>query len=379
MISQPYTVMRVNKIGKPYVQSTDPSRTNKIAVNDMWLNPSAGTMKMWNGTEWINMQFGEDALMDNCIANRMIAGEISANKITTGVLQSQDGSFRLDLSTGEATLMKLVMGGQVEGDVIATSTDELTRVKLRGSEEMEEGDDSEITAGIVLESRDGTTDEDDWVASGRLHFSDNARQSACTVQKFQIGIPDDYRPDMGFNGGTYDGLLWQMLSLDWLRSARYTYHGARLMSRASTDDAFTNVVPVLTAVGSLFSGNAVVASGTATCTYKFNEVMQIDFNVKVTTAGSSGSLPFGLSRTLLRQINTAIPLITPLDGGNLQIFNSDGTLRSAYVGATFVVVDDVWKPAYNSNGTITPLVETSLTSGMTLVGTCYGTYDFEVE
>jgi hypothetical protein len=85
-----------------------------------------------------------------------------------------------------------------------------------------------------------------------------------------------------------------------------------------------------------------------------------------------------LSRTLLRQINTVIPLITPLDGGNLQIFNSDGTLRSAYVGATFVAVDDVWKPAYNSSGTITPLVETSLTSGMTLVGTCYGTYDFEV-
>ena len=58
MISQPLTIIRTNKFGKPYVQDTDPSTDNNLSVNDMWLNPSEGTFKTWSGTEWVEMQWG---------------------------------------------------------------------------------------------------------------------------------------------------------------------------------------------------------------------------------------------------------------------------------------------------------------------------------
>lgn len=131
MISQPLTIIRTNKLGKPYVQNADPSTNNHLSVNDMWLNPSEGTFKTWNGTEWEEMQWGASAIMDDCIANRMIANDISASKITTGILQSQNGDFLLDLTTGEAQLLNLIMGGQVEGNIIATSYNGRTRVRLR--------------------------------------------------------------------------------------------------------------------------------------------------------------------------------------------------------------------------------------------------------
>lgn len=80
MRSQPMTILRINKLGKPYVQSSDPSRTRAMIQNDLWLNPDAGTMKMWNGHAWDEMQFGGSAIMDDCIANRMLANDISASR-----------------------------------------------------------------------------------------------------------------------------------------------------------------------------------------------------------------------------------------------------------------------------------------------------------
>ena len=89
MISPTTTILRINKLGKPYVQSTDPSLTHRISANDIWLNPVAGTMKTWNGSAWEEMQFGASAIMDDCIANRMLANDISANKITaTGSIEA---------------------------------------------------------------------------------------------------------------------------------------------------------------------------------------------------------------------------------------------------------------------------------------------------
>ena len=134
MISQPLTIIRTNKMGKPYVQNTDPSLTQAMSPNDLWLNTSEGTMKAWDGTGWVEMQFGESAIMDDCITNRMLANDISASKIVAGILRSQDGSFYLNLETGEAELLKLVMGGEIEGNIIATSSNGLTRVRLRGRE-----------------------------------------------------------------------------------------------------------------------------------------------------------------------------------------------------------------------------------------------------
>lgn len=372
MISQPLTIIRANKMGKPYIQNTDPSLTNNMVQNDLWLNVSEGTMKAWDGTQWVEMQFGESAIMDDCITNRMLANDISASKITAGILQSADGSFYLNLDTGEAELLNLVMGGQVEGNIIATSSNGLTRVRLRGKEGTKD-----ITAGIVFEERENTDEETAWDNAGQIYFGYSNRQTFCTVNAYMIGkYMGGTKPTMGFYSGTDDGYVWRSVSSDYLRASYQTFHGLRLASRDSTSDSFSNVTPVLTSVGAIMGGTAVVGTGTATCTYKFNEVMQIDFRLKITTAGS-GSSAYGISTSLLRTLNTEIPALTPLDGGVLQIFNSSGTLLSTYTGASFLANGVYWQPSYVSSGALTAINESVMTSGITLVGTAYGTYTFE--
>lgn len=368
MISQPLTIIRANKIGRPFVQSTDPSLTNTMSQNDLWLNVNEGTMKAWDGTGWVEMQFGESAIMDDCITNRMLANDISASKITVGILQSQDGSFYLNLETGEAELLKLVMGGQVEGNIIATSSNGLTRVRLRGKE-----GDRDITAGLVLEERESVDEE--WVNAGQIYFGYYNRSTYVSFKAFQIGTYNSSRPNMGYNAGTNDGLMWRMLAQNWLRANYVTYHGVRLAKRETTDDSFENINPVIVVVGQLMSGTAVVGTGTATLTYKMNEILQIDFNIRITTAGS-GTSTYGISTALLRTISDEIPSLTPVDGGVLTVFNSSGALTNL-MGASFLADGAYWKPAYVNDGVLTGINESSFSSGMTLSGTCYGKYVFE--
>ncbi len=371
MISPQFNIFRTNKMGKPYVQSTDPSATKKMSLNDMWLDPDAGTMKMWNGTEWVNMQFGESAIMDDCIANRVLANDISASKITTGVLQSQDGSFVLDLTTGEATLLKLVMGGTIEGNIIAMSSNGLTRVRLRGKE-----GDKDITAGLILEQREEANDEEPWQNAGQVYFAYNTRQSYSVFQHYHIGAYNGLRPDLGYNGGTSDGLTWRAISLDWLRAAKHTYHGLTMCKRDTTDDTWQNVKPVETVIGNCMVGTSIACEGTVTCTYQINDIMKVDFNLKIVSSGSASSA-YGISRNLLRQLNNDIPIITPVDGGTLQVYGASGNLMSAFTGASLSASGDLWTPSYISNGALTNIDEALLTSGITIVGTCYGTYSIE--
>lgn len=370
MISQPLTIIRTNKMGKPYVQSTDPSLSNTMSPNDLWLNMSEGTMKAWDGTQWVEMQFGESAIMDDCITNRMLANDISASKITAGVLRSEDGSFYLNLETGEAELLNLVMGGQIEGNLIATSSNGMTRVRLRGKE-----GERDITAGVVFEQRENPDDEYTWENAGQIYFGYTNRNTYATFQGYEIGTYNGSRPLMGYNAGANDGLMWRMLSLNWLRANYVTYHGVRLAKRDTTDDSFENVNPVIVVVGQLMSGTAVVGTGTATLTYKMNELLQIDFNIKVETSGS-GTSTYGISTSLLRTLSDEIPSLTPVDGGVLTVFNSSGALTNL-MGASFLADGAYWKPAYVNNGVLTGINESSFSSGMTLSGTCYGKYVFE--
>lgn len=372
MISEQSMIFRINKLGKPFVQSEDPSFNNSLSVNDVWLNPSNGSMKLWNGTDWDDMKFGSSAIMDNAIANNMIANNISASKITTGILQSQDGDVYIDLESGIAKLYNLVLGGEVDGNVIATSSNGLTRIRLRGSQE-----GSNVTAGIIFEQRE-TTDSDTWSNAGQIYFGYSTRTSCATINCYQIGKYNGLRPNMGYNAGSDDGLMWRMLSTDWLKASYVTYHGTRLASRDSTNDSFENVTQVLTAVGNCMSGTAIVVSGTVTCTYKFNDVMQVDFNLSVTTSGS-GSASYGISPTLLKTLNTEIPTITPMNGGVLQIYSSTGVLSGSYVGASFLAVDGLWKPASVVSSALAAINESAMTSGLRLIGTCYGTYNLSEE
>lgn len=369
MISQPLTIIRTNKLGKPYVQDTDPSTDNNLSINDMWLNPSKGTFKTWNGTEWVEMQWGASAIMDDCIANRLLANDISANKITTGILQSQNGDFTLNLGTGEARLLNLTMGGQVEGNIIATSYNGRTRVRLRGRE-----GDRDITAGLIFEQKEDT-DNAEWENAGQIYFAYNTQNTYATFNNYEIGGYNSRRPTMGYNAGSADGLLWRMLSTDWLRAGLYTYHGARLQVRDSISNTFHDVSPVLNAVGNCLSGTSIVCDGIVTCTYQFNDIMRLDFNLKITTAGSTNA-SWGISRNLLRQLNSEIPLITPVDGGSLQIIGSNGNLFTNNIGVSLVANDSMWTPSKLVNGVETAFNESDFGANITLIGTCFGTYNF---
>lgn len=367
MISPTTTILRINKLGKPYVQSTDPSLTHRISANDIWLNPVAGTMKTWNGSAWEEMQFGASAIMDDCIANRMLANDISANKITAGILKSNEENVYINLENGEARLLKLELGGEVEGNIIATSSNGLTRVRLRGKD-----GDRDITAALVLEQR--TSVDAEWENAGQIYFAYNTRRTYSVVQNYEIGSYNSSRPTMGYNAGSEDGLMWRMLSTDWLKAAYVTYHGTRLVKRNSTLDLFEDVNPVNTVIGNCMSGTNIAVNGVVTCTYKFNDVMQLDFNLKVTTAGS-GSASYGISPTLLRTLNADIPAITPQSGGTLQVINSSGAMVASYVGASMIASNGLWTPASVVSGALSMINESSLTSGVTLIGTCYGKYD----
>lgn len=370
MISQPLTLIRINKLGKPYVQDTDPSLKNTMAVNDIWLNTSAGTMKTWDGSEWTEMQFGGSAIMDDCITNRMLANDISASKITAGILRSQNGDFYLDLESGEAKLLNLMLGGQVEGNIIATSSNGLTRVRLRGRE-----GERDITAGIVFEQREGTGPNDEWENAGQLYFSYASRRSYAAFENFQVGKYNSGRPTQAYNAGSADGLMWRSVSTDWLRASYATYHGFRLAKRADTTENFTDVPAVMTAIGNCMDGASVECDGVVTCTYQFNDIVRIDFNLKVTAAGS-GADPYGISVNALRQINADIPNITPMTGGTVQIYGTTGSLSASLVGATLLANDDTWQPAYVSSGSLVGVTEQNMTLNTTFVGTCYGKYSF---
>ena len=372
MISQPLTIIRTSKLGKPYVQNTDPSGSNNLAVNDMWLNPSDGTLKTWNGTEWEEMQFGESALMDDCISNRVIANDISASKVTTGILRSQDGNIYIDLATGEAILNKLTMGGEIEGNIIAMSSNGLTRVRLRGKE-----GERDVTAGIIFEQRE-STEVDDWENAGQIYFGYNNRHTYSSLQSYSIGVYNPNKPTMGYYQGVDDGFLWRAISADYLSGAMLTFHGVRLIKRNGIEDTFADVPQVMNAIGNCMSGTSVEVDGIVTCTYEMNEVMRLDFNLKVTTAGT-GSGDYGISPTLLRTLNADIPVITPIDGGSLQVFSSSGALDTNNVGASMIATNGLWTPSRLVSGVETVFDESAMNSGITLIGTCYGIYTFEDE
>ena len=234
----------------------------------------------------------------------------------------------------------------------------------------------DVTAGIVFERRDDTGEETEWENAGQLYFSQSARQTLACIQNYQIGSYNSERPNQATNAGSEDGLMFQPISTDWLNSAHVTYHGIRLRSRETINDNFADRSYVMNAIGNCMSGTAVQCDGIVTCTYQMNDIMQIDFNINVTTAGS-GSADYGISRNLIRQLNADIPIITPIDGGKLEIYTSSGALSTSYIGSTLLANGALWQPAHISNGAITGIAESAMTSNLTLVGTCYGKYTFE--
>ena len=58
------------------------------------------------------------------------------------------------------------------------------------------------------------------------------------------------------------------------------------------------------------------------------------------------------------------------------LFNSNGNLLGAFIGASFIANDGIWTLSYVASENHTPIAESVLASGVTIVGTCYGKYTF---
>ena len=374
MKSAPFTITRLPSAGQYFVQDEDPAATAK--EGDLWIDTAAGSVNVRRGGRWVKVELSGVALMDACITNRLLAADVNAGKITTGRLESANGLFMLDLDTGEAVLENLNLGGKVQGNVVAESNDGKMRIVLVGKDRTKD-----VSAQIALEGRNSLTAE--WTRKGLIWLGYTNHTSACAMQNYEVGT--GYvasRPTFAHNHSARDGILVKPFSQDYLRAAYGTYHGYRLVRRDIAYDSvnkrqysFENIPEINVAIGNMLSGETVECEGVCTQSYTLNEVAQIDFDLIITTAGSdSGSV--GLSRALMRQLNEEIPVITPLTGGSVRVYDATGVLRND-LGVTLQASDNLWALATIDGASYVPVPESSLTAGMRLIGTCYGVYKFE--
>lgn len=374
MKSAPFTITRLPSAGQYFVQDEDPAATAK--EGDLWIDTAAGSVNVRRGGRWVKVELSGVALMDACITNRLLAADVNAGKITTGRLESANGLFMLDLDTGEAVLENLNLGGKVQGNVVAESNDGKMRIVLVGKDRTKD-----VSAQIALEGRNSLTAE--WTRKGLIWLGYTNHTSACAMQNYEVGT--GYvasRPTFAHNHSARDGILVKPFSQDYLRAAYGTYHGYRLVRRDIAYDSvnkrqysFENIPEINVAIGNMLSGETVECEGVCTQSYTLNEVAQIDFDLIITTAGSdSGSV--GLSRALMRQLNEEIPVITPLTGGSVRVYDATGVLRND-LGVTLQASDNLWALATIDGASYMPVPESSLTAGMRLIGTCYGVYKFE--
>jgi len=374
MKSAPFTITRLPSAGQYFVQDEDPAATAK--EGDLWIDTAAGSVNVRRNGRWVKVELSGVALMDACITNRLLASDVNAGKITTGRLESANGLFMLDLDTGEAVLENLNLGGKVQGNVVAESNDGKMRIVLVGKDRTKD-----VSAQIALEGRNSLTA--DWTRKGLIWLGYTNHTSACAMQNYEVGT--GYvasRPTFAHNHSARDGILVKPFSQDYLRAAYGTYHGYRLVRRDIAYDSvnkrqysFENIPEINVAIGNMLSGETVECEGVCTQSYTLNEVAQIDFDLIITTAGSdSGSV--GLSRALMRQLNEEIPVITPLTGGSVRVYDATGVLRND-LGVTLQASDNLWVLATIDGASYAPVPESSLTAGMRLIGTCYGVYKFE--
>jgi len=375
MKSAPFTITRLPSAGQYFVQPGDPAALAK--EGDLWINTTTGGVNVKHGGRWKSVLLSGVALMDACITNRLIASDVNAGKITTGKLESANGLFMLDLDTGEAVLENLKLGGKVQGNVVAESNDGKMRIVLVGKDKTKN-----VSAQIALEGRDSTSAN--WVRKGLIWLGYSNHVSSCAMQTYEVGT--GYvagRPTFAHNHSSREGILIKPFSQDYLRAAYGTYHGYRLVRRdAAYDDVnkkqytFEDIPEINMAVGNVLRGETVECAGVCTQSYTLNEVAKIDFDLVITAAGS-GNGAFGIPRSLLRQLNSEIPVIAPLPGGSIRAYSTSGTLMNN-LGVTLQAADGLWVPCtLGTDNSLQPVAEELMSVGIRLTGTCYGRYTFE--
>ena len=127
------------------------------------------------------------------------------------------------------------------------------------------------------------------------------------------------------------------------------------------------------------SGDTCEGVGTATVYLYQNGIAVIDFNIKITASGTSSSVfTCGLNRNLLVAANSNIPKITPISGGSLTYYATDGHTSSENMeyGGTTTSLVQFWQAArvYDSSGSIGGWPASTYVANQRLIGTVYGTY-----
>lgn len=379
MKSSVQNITRLPSAGQYFVQAEDPRSSARNG--DIWVNTETGGVNVYEDGKWSAIKLSGVALMDACITNHLLAADINAGKITAGRLESQNGEFMLDLDTGEASLQNMNLGGKVQGNVIAESNDGKMRIRLVGKDPTKN-----VSAQIIFEARDNVGDE--WTQKGDMWLGYGNHATMLCMQNIEVGTGyNRSRPTLAHNHSARDGILVKPYSQDLLRAAYVTYHGFRLVKRDVAFDTthnkqfpFENIPAINAARGNALTGSSVKARGVYTMTYALNEVARIDFDMIITTAGTSDS-PWGISRALLRQLNENIPVIEPTNGGWARILTSSGTPAAS--DPIMLIANSnmgVWEfNLINSDLNETRIYESAITMGMRITGVCYGKYSFSLE
>ena len=110
-----------------------------------------------------------------------------------------------------------------------------------------------------------------------------------------------------------------------------------------------------------------------------NGIARVDFNIKITTSGTSSSnFQCGLNRDLLSSINSNIPTITPIKGGSLTYYATSGSVTDNKMdyGGLMTSVNQFWQPAriYDTSGSIGSWGADQYVANQRIIGVCYGTF-----
>ena len=106
---------------------------------------------------------------------------------------------------------------------------------------------------------------------------------------------------------------------------------------------------------------------------------EIHYAYEITTSGSnSQGWSWGLNRDLLVMLNSNIPTITPIVGGTLIIFRSDGVVDTGSNGYGGInsAMSQFWQPAriYQTDGAYGGWSSNTFPVGYRCCGVAYGTY-----
>lgn len=126
-------------------------------------------------------------------------------------------------------------------------------------------------------------------------------------------------------------------------------------------------------------GGVYQGSGVATIILYTNGIAEIQYNYKCTTAGTDGNIwLWGLNRDLLHNLNSEIPIITPITRGICNSITSNGSwdINGMAYGGINMAIAQFWAPGrmYATNSDLGQYPENWMVVDQSIQGTAYGTF-----